>query len=94
MERSAMLSAYALPGRDADSRVAIHHAVAAERIGLGAIWASERWEGKETGAICGAIAHATLRITIVAGLVHFTGRHPLVTQGSARPCSGSAAIVS
>ena len=81
MERSAILSAYALPGRDADSRVAVRHAIAAERIGLGAIWASERWEGKETGAICGAIAYATSQIRIVAGLVHFTGRHPMVTAG-------------
>jgi probable F420-dependent oxidoreductase len=81
MDRSYDLSAYALPGRDADSRVAINHAIAAERIGLGAIWASERWEGKETGAICGAIAQATSRVKIVAGLVHFTGRHPLVAAG-------------
>lgn len=76
-----ILSAYALPGRDADSRQAIRHAIEAERIGLGSIWASERWEGKETGAICGAISYATERVGIVAGLTHFTGRHPMVAAG-------------
>src|ERR1700761_1671910 len=81
MPQSPILSAYALPGRDADSRLAVQHAIAAEEIGLGSIWASERWECKESGAICGAIAQATSRIKIVAGLVHFTGRHPMVIAG-------------
>jgi 5,10-methylenetetrahydromethanopterin reductase len=76
-----ILSAYALPGRSADSRLAITHAIEAERIGLGSIWASERWEGKEGGALCGAISQITKRIRIVAGLIHFTGRHPLAIAG-------------
>lgn len=76
-----ILSAYALPGRSADSKLAVTHAIEAERIGLGSIWASERWEGKEDGALCGAISQATRRIRIVAGLIHFTGRHPLVIAG-------------
>jgi 5,10-methylenetetrahydromethanopterin reductase len=76
-----ILSAYCLPGRSPDSRLAITHAIEAERIGLGSIWASERWEGKESGALCGAISQLTRRIRIVAGLVHFTGRHPLAIAG-------------
>ena len=78
---TTILSAYALPGRDADSRLAITHAIEAERIGMGSIWLSERWEGKEAGVLCGAIAQTTRQIRIVAGLIHFTGRHPLVTAG-------------
>lgn len=76
-----ILSAYALPGRSADSRLAITQAQEAERIGLGGIWISERWEGKEAGVLCGAISQVTRRIRIVAGLIHFAGRHPLVIAG-------------
>jgi len=76
-----ILSAYALPGRSPDSRLAITHAIEAERIGLGSIWVSERWEGKEGGVLCGAISQVTKRIRIVAGLIHFTGRHPLAIAG-------------
>ena len=76
-----ILSAYALPGRSADSRLAVTQAMEAERIGLGAIWASERWEGKESGAICGAISQVTSRIRIVAGLMQFTARHPMAVAG-------------
>lgn len=75
------LSAYAVGGRAPDPRLGITHAIEAERIGLGGIWASERWETKETGALCGAIVQATSKIRVVAGLTHFTGRHPLVVAG-------------
>lgn len=77
------LGAYAIGGRATDPRLGITHAIEAERIGLGSIWASERWETKETGALCGAIVQATSRIRVVAGLMHFTGRHPLVSAGMA-----------
>lgn len=75
------LAAYALPGRVTDPRLGITHAIEAERIGLGQIWLSERFETKETGATCGAVAQATKRIEIVAGLTNFTARHPLLSAG-------------
>jgi 5,10-methylenetetrahydromethanopterin reductase len=77
------LSAYVLPGKSTDARLGISQAVVAERIGLGGIWASERWAIKESGAVLGAIAHATSRIGIRTGTTHFGTRHPLVLAGMA-----------
>lgn len=75
------LGIYVLPGRTSDPRPGIEQAQAAERIGLGSIWIAERWERKEIGAICGAMAQATTRVRIAAGMTHFGTRHPIVLAG-------------
>jgi probable F420-dependent oxidoreductase len=75
------LFSYILPGQAADARVGLAQAREAERLGLGGIFLSERWETKELGSVMGALTQATERITLVAGLTHFGTRHPLVQAG-------------
>jgi 5,10-methylenetetrahydromethanopterin reductase len=77
------LSCYVLPGRANNPLEGVVQAVEGERIGLGAVWASERWETKETGALLGAVAQATSRIRLCAGTTHFGTRHPVVLAGLA-----------
>lgn len=77
----SILSAYASPGNDAEPRRTIGQAADGERIGLGRIWISEKWEGKEAGAICGAASQVTQSIGIVAGLIRAAARHPLAAAG-------------
>ncbi len=78
---SKLLNAYVLPGRAADPRDAIKQAQTAERIGLGGVFASERFESKESGVMMGALSQTTEQIKLAVGLTHFSTRHPLVLAG-------------
>jgi probable F420-dependent oxidoreductase len=78
---SNLLSSYVLPGRAPDPRAGIAQARAAERIGLGSVFVSERHESKETGSMMGALSQVTSRVNLAAGLTHFGTRHPLVLAG-------------
>lgn len=78
---SKLLNAYVLPGRAADPRDAISQAQAAERIGLGGVFASERFESKESGVMMGALSQTTTQLKLAVGLTHFSSRHPLVLAG-------------
>ncbi|WP_374414975.1 TIGR03857 family LLM class F420-dependent oxidoreductase [Novosphingobium colocasiae] len=78
-----MLS-FVLPGQTANPRQAIEQARDAERIGHCGIVVSERWESKESASVLGALAATTDRVTLVAGMTHFTTRHPLVQAGMAQ----------
>ncbi|KJS07725.1 MAG: hypothetical protein VR73_08125 [Gammaproteobacteria bacterium BRH_c0] len=82
------LGCYVLPGKAPSPVVGVDQAVEAERIGLGSVWASERWETKESGAMLGAIAHATSRIRFFTGTTHFGTRHPMVLAGMAATLQG------
>lgn len=73
---------YILPGRVDDPRRGIEEAQEAERIGLGAIWISERFALKEPAVLAGAVAEATNKIRI-NGTFYATMRHPLVTASIA-----------
>lgn len=77
VETSDRLGAYLLPGRSDEPKLAVQQAVAGEQIGLGAVWLSERFGTKDMGTIGGALAQATERVTIGAGITHFQTRHPL-----------------
>jgi 5,10-methylenetetrahydromethanopterin reductase len=77
------LSCYVLPGKSTDARQGVTQAIIAERLGLGGVWASERWAAKESGVVLGAIAQATKRIGLRTGTTHFGTRHPLVLAGLA-----------
>ncbi|MDT0576270.1 TIGR03857 family LLM class F420-dependent oxidoreductase [Croceicoccus sp. F390] len=73
---------YILPGRVDDPRRGIEEAQEAERIGLGAVWISERFALKEPAVLAGAVAEATSKIRI-NGTFYATMRHPLVTASIA-----------
>ncbi|MEY2943227.1 MAG: hypothetical protein RLY97_1241 [Pseudomonadota bacterium] len=73
---------YILPGRVDDPRRGIEEALEAERIGLGAVWISERFALKEPAVLAGAVSEATSRIRI-NGTFYATMRHPLVTASIA-----------
>lgn len=72
---------YILPGQAPDARVGLTQAAEAERIGLGGVFLSERWESKELGTVLGALTQATSNVQLVAGLTHFGTRHPVVQAG-------------
>jgi probable F420-dependent oxidoreductase len=82
------LGAYILPGKVSSPVAGVTQAVEAERIGLGTVWASERWETKETGAVLGAVSQVTSRIKLGAATTHFVTRHPLVLAGMASTLQG------
>ena len=76
-----ILNAYILPGRAADARVGLTQAREGQRLGLGGLFLSERWESKEIASVLGALTQVTSRPKLVAGLTHFGTRHPLVQAG-------------
>lgn len=78
-----VLNSYILPGHAADARAGLTQARDGERLGLGGIFLSERWETKELGSVMGALTQVTSRVKLVAGLTHFGTRHPLVLAGMA-----------
>ena len=73
---------YILPGRVDDPRRGIEEAREAERIGLGAVWISERFALKEPAVLAGAVSEATSKIRI-NGTFYATMRHPIVTASIA-----------
>jgi 5,10-methylenetetrahydromethanopterin reductase len=73
---------YILPGRADDPRRGIEEALEAERIGLGAVWISERFALKEPAVLGGAVSQATSKIR-VNGTFYATMRHPIVTASVA-----------
>jgi 5,10-methylenetetrahydromethanopterin reductase len=77
------MGAYVLPGRVPDPRAAVGQARAAEHLGLGAVWLSERWGTKDLGVLVGAIGQATERVRIGSGITHFGVRHPLTLASTA-----------
>lgn len=82
------LGAYILPGKVSSPKAGVTQAMEGERIGLGTVWASERWETKETGAVLGAVSQATSRIKLGTATTHFISRHPLVLAGMASTLQG------
>ena len=73
---------YVLPGRVDDPRRGIEEAQEAERIGLGAVWISERFALKEPAVLAGAVSEATFKLRI-NGTFYATMRHPIVTASIA-----------
>jgi probable F420-dependent oxidoreductase len=80
---SEQLGAYLLPGRVNDPTVAIGQARAAEHLGLGSVWISERWGTKDLAVLAGAVSQTISRGRIAAGITHFLVRHPVVLASTA-----------
>lgn len=77
------LGHYVLPGHTDSPADAITEARRAEDLGLGSTWVSERFDVKEVGAICGAVAATTQDIWIGTGVTNVDTRHPLLSASLA-----------
>jgi 5,10-methylenetetrahydromethanopterin reductase len=77
------LGAYVLPGRVSDPRPVIDQARAAEKLGLGTVWLSERWGTKDFAVLAGALGQVTTNTRIASGITHFGVRHPAVLASMA-----------
>lgn len=75
-------STYVLPGRTRDPRQAIAQARAAQELGLGGVWISERFATKEPAVLGGLLAHTVPGMRI-AGTFYANLRHPIVTASVA-----------
>jgi 5,10-methylenetetrahydromethanopterin reductase len=83
LEERCVLGAYLLPGRVRDPRAAVGQAQAAEHLGLGTVWISERWGTKDLAVLAGAVGQATSNVRIAAGITHFLVRHPVILASTA-----------
>ncbi len=72
------LSCYLLPGHTTSPADAINEARAAEAIGLGKVWLSERFDVKDAGVICAAALSVTERIHVATAATNIHTRHPMV----------------
>jgi probable F420-dependent oxidoreductase len=83
-----VLGSYVLPGRVPDPRPALQQARAAEELGLGTVWLSERWGTKDFAVLAGALGAVTSRANIASGITHFGVRHPAVLASMAMTAQG------
>ncbi len=73
------LSCYGLPGHSDNPRDLLTQVADAERIGIGSMFISERFNVKEIGALTGAAAAVSSNLGIATGVTNVNSRHPLVT---------------
>jgi 5,10-methylenetetrahydromethanopterin reductase len=73
------LSCYGLPGHAEDPRELLTQLADAERIGLGSVFISERFNVKEAASLTGASVVAAPNVGIATGVTNVNSRHPLVT---------------
>jgi probable F420-dependent oxidoreductase len=78
------LGCYLLAGQPTSSREIVAEAVAAEALGLGTAFISERFNKKEAATLSGAAGALTERITIATAATNHNTRHPMITAGYAR----------
>ncbi|GAB3308921.1 LLM class oxidoreductase [Haliea atlantica] len=72
------LSCYLLPGHTQTPADAIDEARAAEALGLGRVWLSERFDVKDAGVICSAALVSTERIRVATAATNLHTRHLMV----------------
>jgi 5,10-methylenetetrahydromethanopterin reductase len=73
------LGCYGLAGHTADPRDLLDEVRAAEALGLGSVFLSERFNVKDAGVLAGAAAAVSTRIGIGTAATNHNTRHPLVT---------------
>ena len=79
----AELGFYTLAGAPESPRELIAEVAAAEELGLGSVFISERFNVKEAGALSGAVGAVSSRIQIATAATNHTTRHPMVTASFA-----------
>lgn len=77
------LGCYLLAGQPESARDIVTEVRAAEALGLGAAFISERYNKKEAAVLCGAAGAASERIRLVTAATNHNTRHPMVTAGFA-----------
>jgi probable F420-dependent oxidoreductase len=77
------LACYLLAGQPETSRDVVTEVRAAEELGLGAGFISERYNKKEAAVLCGAAGAASERIRLITAATNHNTRHPMVTAGFA-----------
>ncbi|MBW2421987.1 MAG: TIGR03857 family LLM class F420-dependent oxidoreductase [Deltaproteobacteria bacterium] len=70
---------YALPGHTENPAELLDEARAAEALGLGSVWISERFDVKDVPTCAGAAAAVTRDIYIATGATNHFTRHPQIT---------------
>jgi len=78
-ERLVELGCYGLAGHVDDPRVLLDEVREAERIGLGSVFISERFNVKEAATLTGAAGAVSQEVGIATGVTNTPTRHPLVT---------------
>jgi probable F420-dependent oxidoreductase len=73
------LSLYVIGGRVHSSAAALYEAEAAERVGLGRLWLSERYDLKEAGVLLGGMAARTRRLRLGTAALFPGSRPPILT---------------
>ena len=81
------LGIYLLPGHSDRPADLLDEVRAAESLGLGSAWISERFDVKELGALAGAAAAVTEEIWIGSGVTNIDTRHPLLLASLATTVS-------
>ena len=78
------LGFYTLAGQADSSRDLVDEVRLAERLGLGSLFISERFDKKEAAVLSGAAGAVSERMTIVTAATNHNTRHPMITAGMAR----------
>ncbi len=78
------LAFYALAGQPGTSRELVGEVIDGERLGLGTVFISERYNRKEIATLCGAAGAVSERIRIATAATNHNTRHPIVSAGIAR----------
>jgi 5,10-methylenetetrahydromethanopterin reductase len=73
------IGSYGLAGHSASPRDLLDEVRLAERIGIGSVFLSERFNVKDAAVLAGAAAAASERIGIASAATNHNTRHPLVT---------------
>jgi len=77
------LGFYALPGHTRTPADLLDEVRAAEALGIGSAWISERYDVKEVAALAGAAGAVTQSMFIGSGATNINSRHPLLTASMA-----------
>jgi probable F420-dependent oxidoreductase len=83
VQRHPELGCYLLAGQPKSPRDIVDEARAAEAMGFGTAFISERYQGKEALTLCGAAGAVTESIRIATAATNHNTRHPMVTAGHA-----------
>ena len=82
--RLTELGFYGLAGQPASSRDLVDEVRLGERLGLGSVFLSERFDKKESGVLSGAAGAVSEELTVVTAATNHNTRHPMITAGLAR----------